>query len=265
MNPDGSGSGVSPEGVARLVSAIHATETRAVLAVTGGGVAALSWLLGAPGASRTVLEATVPYAATALEQLIGSPPQQAVSAATAAHMAAACLRRAIALTLPIHPERTAPHGTSPLPSAESLSAESTSIRPYGPPTVPRDPSVTQSGGPATTDPTDPPHRPVPLIGVSATAALISDRPKRGDHRAHVGLAWLDGSAFGRPGPGDAVWSLRLAKGARDRTGEDGLVSALVIAVLAHGSGIGTTVPAPAITLLRAGLLPEDDIDPDWPI
>lgn len=235
------------------MAAIHATDTRAVVAVTGGGVAALGWLLGVPGASRTVLEASVPYAAAALEQLIGHPPEQAVGPATASAMAAACLQRAIELTALGHLERSSAHGTSP------TTAESTPIRPYGGTTALSTLADTQSGR---TRPS------APLVGVSATAALVSDRPKRGDHRAHVGLAWLDGSAFGRPGSGEAIWSLQLAKGARDRIGEDALVSALVIAVLAHASGVvssitsGTSVPP--MPLARPVLLAEDVIDPAWP-
>jgi nicotinamide mononucleotide (NMN) deamidase PncC len=65
-----------------------------VLAVTGGGVASISDLLSVPGASRTVLEATVPYAASALSDLIGYSPVQTVASETAEAMATACLERA---------------------------------------------------------------------------------------------------------------------------------------------------------------------------
>ncbi len=237
-----------PAGTEALVAAIHATETRAVLAVTGGGVGALSWLLGVPGASRTVLEASVPYADAALEQLMGHPPDQAVSATTAADMAAACLRRAVTLTRLDHPPRVEMHAASPSQSAESTS-------------IPPGPSPTRSVQTATEGVISGGDE--PLIGVSATAALVSDRPKRGEHRAHVGLAWRDGSAFGHPGAGQAVWSLRLAKGARDRNGEDGLVSALVIAVLAYGSGLRSD--GPSTTSARPRLLAEDLIEPAWPV
>jgi len=59
---------------------------------------ALAWLLGAPGASRTVLDARVPYAPAALAEALGGPPPAAyASAATAAAMARAALRQAAQL------------------------------------------------------------------------------------------------------------------------------------------------------------------------
>ena len=53
-----------------------------VLHLTGGGSLLLSDLLRVPGASNTVLEATVPYASQALSELLGSAPEQAASAHT---------------------------------------------------------------------------------------------------------------------------------------------------------------------------------------
>ncbi len=154
-----------------LIARIHATDTRCVLVVTGGGVASLSWLLSVPGASRTILEGTIPYAGTALTELIGHEPSQAVSTATAEDMARAALGRARRLD---------------------------------------------------------PDAGVPLVGVAATAALVSDRPKRGEHRAMVAVA---------DGHGVRCWSLLLDKGRRGRTSEDALVSHLVVAALAEACGI----------------------------
>jgi nicotinamide mononucleotide (NMN) deamidase PncC len=73
---------------------MHDAPLMIVLAVTGGGVASISDLLSVPGASRTVLEATVPYAASALSDLIGYSPVQTVASETAEAMATACLERA---------------------------------------------------------------------------------------------------------------------------------------------------------------------------
>jgi nicotinamide mononucleotide (NMN) deamidase PncC len=66
-----------------------------VLAVTGGGALAIGDLLTVPGASNTVLEVCVPYAEAALAELLGGPPEQAVSEATAAALALVCQRRAV--------------------------------------------------------------------------------------------------------------------------------------------------------------------------
>lgn len=67
-----------------------------------------------------------------------------------------------------------------------------------------------------------------VAGVSCTASLATQRPKRGDHRAHV--AWQTAA-------GTVVWSLRLEKGRRDRAGEEQLVAALVLNAVADVCGL----------------------------
>ncbi len=80
-----------------LIRQIHDSPTAAVFAVAGAGTAAISWLLGVPGASRTVLEIRVPYAASALAEFVGVEPSQFVSADTAKLMAHTAYRRAVQL------------------------------------------------------------------------------------------------------------------------------------------------------------------------
>ena len=80
-----------------LVQRIHDSDTLAVVAVAGAGTEAISWLLGVAGASRTVLEVTVPYASSALTEFVGSEPDQFVSEDTAAAMAKSAYRRALHL------------------------------------------------------------------------------------------------------------------------------------------------------------------------
>lgn len=76
------------------VDAIHDSGRQIVIAVTGGGSGAIAALLQTPGASRTILEAVVPYALPALVDWIGIKPDQACSAPTARAMAMAAFMRA---------------------------------------------------------------------------------------------------------------------------------------------------------------------------
>ena len=76
------------------IQTLHDSPWQGVLHVTGGGVSLLSELLGVAGASRTVLDATIPYANNALTQLLGRAPEQASSAATARALAMAAFQRA---------------------------------------------------------------------------------------------------------------------------------------------------------------------------
>jgi hypothetical protein len=77
-----------------IAAAIHASRRLMVIAVTGGGSGALSTLLQTPGASKTILEATVPYSLASLVDWIGGKPDQACSEATALAMAMAAFVRA---------------------------------------------------------------------------------------------------------------------------------------------------------------------------
>lgn len=160
------------EDVTALIRRLHGSPVMAALAVTGAGSEALAWLLAVPGASRTVLEAVVPYSAGSMIELLGWEPAQAVSQETARAMAAAAYVRA---------RRFRPGSGSP------------------------------------------------TLGVACTATIATDRVKRGQHRAHVAV-W-DGEQV-------RTWSVVLAKGLRDRGGEERLVSRLVIHALAEAANAG---------------------------
>ena len=69
----------------------------AVIAVAGGGARALAWLLAVPGASRTLMDAAVPYSSRALEEYLGRGLDAAVSAETAISMARMAYWRALGL------------------------------------------------------------------------------------------------------------------------------------------------------------------------
>ncbi len=81
-----------------FICRLHAAPGELVLAVTGGGSGAISALLTHSGATRTVLEAIVPYAPAALVEWLGARPEQFCSARTARAMAMAGLLRAERLT-----------------------------------------------------------------------------------------------------------------------------------------------------------------------
>jgi nicotinic acid mononucleotide adenylyltransferase len=71
-----------------------------------------------------------------------------------------------------------------------------------------------------------------LVGLGATAALVSDRPRRGEHRFHI--AFANSARI-------AHCTGILAKGRRNRAGEEDLVSSAIVLWLAHACGI----PAPS--------------------
>lgn len=72
---------------------IHAAPIEVVLAISGGGSGAIAELLAVPGASRTLLEAVVPYAPAAMVGLIGAKPERVCSGAAARAMAMAAFQR----------------------------------------------------------------------------------------------------------------------------------------------------------------------------
>lgn len=161
--------------IVSLIREIHDAPARLVLAVAGGGARALAEILEVPGASRTVLEAVVPYSDRAMIDWLGARPDQFCSEPTARAMAMAAFLRARRLD--------------------------------------------ESDG--------------PRAGVACTASLVSDRPKRGPHRAHV--------AF-QTAAVTAVRSLELAKGRRTRAEEERVVSDLVLNAAAEACGVAGRLP-----------------------
>ena len=153
-----------------LVRLVHASPTRVCAVVTGAGVLSLAWLFGEPGASRTFLDAQVPYSMRALDEYVGVDAEQHVSPLEADRMAAAALTRGRRLA--------------------------------------------GSSG--------------PVAGVSCTATIATDRTKKGEHRCAT--AW-------RREDGGAVYSVTLVKGARDRAGEEMVVSRLFLNTLAEACGV----------------------------
>ena len=133
---------------------LHDSPWRGAFHLTGGA-GLLSELLGVAGASRTVLEAKVPYAAASLAELLGGQPEQACSGPTARAMAMAALQRALQLAQ----------------SAEPSAVEDAEAPPAHPNAMPAP---------------DADH----IFGFAATASLATDRAKRGPCRAHVAVQTL---------------------------------------------------------------------------
>jgi hypothetical protein len=72
-----------------------------------------------------------------------------------------------------------------------------------------------------------------LVGLGATAALVSDRPRKGEHRFHIAFANSAGLAH---------CTCVMAKGRRDRAAEEDLVSRAIVLWLARACGI--VAPSP---------------------
>jgi hypothetical protein len=71
------------------------------------------------------------------------------------------------------------------------------------------------------------------IGLGATAALVSDRPRRGEHRFHIAFANTAGIAH---------CTGVMAKGRRDRAAEEDLCSRAIVLWLAHACGVAAPSP-----------------------
>ena len=73
-----------------------------------------------------------------------------------------------------------------------------------------------------------------LVGLGATAALVSDRPRKGEHRFHIAFANSAGIAH---------CTCVMAKGRRDRAAEEDLVSRAIVLWLARACGIAAPSPS----------------------
>ena len=85
------------EELRRLTEELHAGDSMAAIALAGAGAQSVAWLLGVPGASRTVLELLVLYASASLVEFLGHEPAQSASAETAREMAKVAYSRAVRL------------------------------------------------------------------------------------------------------------------------------------------------------------------------
>lgn len=79
--------------IKRQVDQLHADRTEAVISVAGAGVQVLNWLLGTPGASRTILEAVIPYSTRSLTSYLGYEPERIATLDVALDMARIAYQR----------------------------------------------------------------------------------------------------------------------------------------------------------------------------
>lgn len=163
----------------RLIQHIHDASSRVVYVTAGAGTQALCWLLGVPGASRTLFEGLVPYDWAAFNDFLGQAPAQYVAPDTARLLAGRALTR-----------------------ARWLRADAERV-----------------------------------IGLACTATIVTDRPKLGEHRAHI-ATWTNERVV--------CYSLHLEKGKRDRSGEEGMVSRLVLNSLAEAYGLTEAIELPSV-------------------
>ncbi|XOV88636.1 MAG: hypothetical protein ACFHX7_01860 [Pseudomonadota bacterium] len=153
-----------------LIQQLHNAPGKAVIAATGGGSSAISALLAVPGASRTLMEATVPYDPASLASYIGGTPDQACSGRTARALAMASFQRA---------RRLEPD--------ESI-----------------------------------------VFGLGCTAALTTDRARRGLDRCFVACQSIDETR---------EYELHLSRTGRDRATQEMACARLILNVLAEAFGI----------------------------
>lgn len=146
-----------------LAKEIHASDWQGVLHVTGGGSGLLSDLLTTPGASASVLEASIPYGSASLRDLIGG------------FESSADIGTAGAL------------GVTAFARARELAGESMSQ----------------------------------LFGFGLTAALQTERSRRGENRAHMCVQTLRSTSR---------LTIQLAKG-RGRSAEEAFVARLALEFL----------------------------------
>ncbi len=195
-----------------LIRAFHESSTELVLALSGGGSLVLGDLLTVPGASQTLIEATVPYSKESLSQYIGRVPEQYCCQRTARYMAMTAFHRGLRhiqarnaaakqlLTRPILPR--------PKARSVDVSHDLDDARLYVDYHADRD-SATEG------DLSNFSY----LIGVGCTASLATNRTKKGECRIHVAVQTL-----GRT----IAFSLQLTKDARTRKEEERLVADLIL-------------------------------------
>ena len=172
-----------------VIEKIHATEGQFTLAVTGGGTTAITDLLSVGGASRSLIEATIPYHADSLKRYLGAVSSLGCNARTARAMAMQSWLRAKALLVD-----------------------------------------------------------APIYGLGCTAAIATDRDRRGEDRCHLAIQ-----------SGDATLEFNAVLDKRQsREQQEAACNQLIITAMAQTLGID--VPDPEGLTLSSR---QQAADPVW--
>ncbi len=203
---------------ARLAAFRRLRETpwRCVFSISGGGSAFLSDYLSLPGASASFLEGLIPYSPEATNAFLGFRPENYSSERTARLLASAALRRARTLAAAEEETRKSDENKKikdAVPNAAPLSPRS-ATNAKTPENRDKNKEIQNSGNFDLSA--------FSLVGVGATASLVSDRPKRGEHRIFCAVETLF-ETFSA--------TLTLEKGARDRAAEERLAADFILTVL----------------------------------
>ncbi|GHT17366.1 hypothetical protein FACS1894189_3100 [Planctomycetales bacterium] len=214
-----------------FVRSLHQTPAQIAMSLSGGGTLALSDLLTVPGGSKTIIEAIVPYSQESLRRYIGRTPEQFCCQRTTRYLAMTAFH----------------HGRGTIRS--KMFYESGKPVPHIRPRsidVSHDPddSVHSSSGiilPSISEELD---AYLNLIGVGCTAALSTDRRKKGNYRVHVAIQTLRRTI---------LFSLVLQKESRTRWEEERLVGDLILnAIETTRQAAFSASPVPTLSENDAG-------------
>lgn len=198
-----------------LIHALHDSPTELVLALSGGGSLVLGDLLTVPGASRSVIEAVVPYSEESLRDYIGRTPDQYCCQRTARYLAMAAFHRGRNIIR----ERLNPR----LKTSDGIfhQVPTDLSRGYGKAEAPTDSEIKTGTSKLPNDTTDL-HDFFHLIGIGCTASLVTDREKKGEYRIHIAAQTQRRTL---------CFSLQLTKGTRNRQEEERLLADMILDVI----------------------------------
>ncbi|MDR3199057.1 MAG: hypothetical protein LBU34_14415 [Planctomycetaceae bacterium] len=225
----------------KLIQSFHNSPTELVLALSGGGSLVLGDLLTVPGASRTLIEASVPYSEESLNRYIGRVPEQYCCQRTARYMAMTAFHRGIRYLRSRKTENSPVDGIFNTRSVDVSHIDDTRF---------------YAKNNAEKMEEDDLNDYVNLIGIGCAASLVTDRSKKGNYRFHVATQTLRRTI---------VFSLQLTKDVRTRQEEERLLADTILNAIEttrheilSSTPSSTPSPTPSQTLVQTlAQLPEE--------